>query len=681
MKLELRKGRSCIVGIIGVLLAVAAWRLGTQAELTQKLLYGSCAVLALGGWWSVRVRYRVMQFLPDVVWAAVGWPLEFYLSQWLMNSSVRDLDGWRARLVCGALICGVVVLALYVVLKSVRWSTIIGLSAVQLLSTANSFIYTFRGNELIPADFTSFVTAMNVAGGYEYHIKPEMIRSWILLVAYFWIALLLPTWSRPTVPVKDKDGRVIGEKKKYTRLDAVCAVVPRLLAAALAFYIAVGVMNYGTDRSNVIIKHFKRQGTDINGFIVNFYLRIPEMLPDKPEGYSKGAVTALEERVRSERDGTATTTQTEKLPTIIAIMDESFSDIAVRSPDGVLNTNEEVIPYILSLRENAISGYAIASVYGGNTPNSEYEFLTGHSMAWAPFGTIAYQNDVKEGDYSLVTTLKQLGYSCTAMHPYKANGWKRPIVYDYLGFDEMFFEEDFPQENLVREFVSDQEMFEKVIDCYEQGKDAPQFIYGVTMQNHGGYEYSGDDFKATIKAEGYKQNYKRVNQYLTLIHETDKAVENLIHYFSAVQDDVVIVFFGDHQPHIGESFYKDLHGGELETMDEKELQYQVPFFIWANYDIDEQYLECTSLNYLASYTLKTAGLELPPYQQFLLDLSEKIPAVNQIGYYSLADGCFKELENAEGEEAQALREYAVLQYNNIHDRKNSSEYFFPSLKE
>lgn len=680
MKLELRKGPACIIGILGVLLAAGAWKFGTEAELAPKLLYGACAVLALGGWLRLRVKYRVMQFIPDVIWGAAGLPLEFYLSQWVMNSSVRKLDGWKDRLVLGALICGVVVLVLYVVLKSIRWSTVIGLTAVQLLTTANSFIYTFRGNELIPADFTSFFTAMNVAGGYEYKIKPEMIRGWILLIAYFWICFLLPKWKRPTVEVKDQEGTVIGKKKKYGPLDVFCAIVPRVLAAALAFQVAVGVMNYGTDRSNVIIKHFKRQGTDINGFIVNFYLRIPEMLPDKPSGYSRAAVAALEERVQSEMDGTSSA-QTDDLPTIIAVMDESFADLAVRSPDGVLNTNEEVIPYILSLRENAISGYALASVYGGNTPNSEYEFLTGHSMAWAPFGTIAYQNDVKAGDYSLVTILKQLGYHCTAMHPYKANGWKRPIVYDYLGFDEMFFEEDFPQKNLIREFVSDQEMFEYIIDCYEQGKDEPQFIYGVTMQNHGGYDYDGENFEATIKAKGYDHNYKKVNQYLTLIHETDKAVKNLIDYFSAVEDDVVIVFFGDHQPHVGESFYKDLHGGELETTDEKELQYQVPFFIWANYDIEEQYLDCTSLNYLASYTLQTAGLDLPPYQQFLLDLSEKIPAVNQIGYYSLADSCFKELDEAEGEEAQALQEYAVLQYNNIHDRKNSSGYFFPSLQE
>ena len=49
-----------------------------------------------------------------------------------------------------------------------------------------------------------------------------------------------------------------------------------------------------------------------------------------------------------------------------------------------LKTNQEVMPFISSLKENAIYGKALASVYGAKTPNSEWEFMTGNSMAWLP---------------------------------------------------------------------------------------------------------------------------------------------------------------------------------------------------------------------------------------------------------------------------------------------------------
>lgn len=680
MNLSIRKGWSCLIGIAGLLLAAAAWKLGTEAEMSPILLTVVCAVFALCGWVRTRVESPLSQFIPDVAWGAIGLPLTFCLSQLLLNAPIRGLSHWRVRFILGSLICAVVVLLIYVVLKSVRWSVVIGLSAVMLLTTVNSFVIDFRDNELIPADFTSIATAANVAENYDYTITPYMIRSWLLLLAYFWVVLILPRWKRPRRELVLDDGRVMTGKKIYTKRDVAVHILLRATAAALALVLAVGVMVYGTNRKHVTIKHFRHQGTDQNGFIVNFYLRLSELRPSKPAGYSLDRVAQLEEEIAAQ-ESTQSSDKSD-LPTIIIIMDESFADLSVHNPDGILQTNKEVTPFINSLKENTISGYALASVFGGNTPNSEYEVLTGHSMAWTPYGSIAYQNDVKDGDYSLVGTLKGLGYHCTAMHPFRANGWKRPFVYDYLGFDEMHFQEDFPKKNLIRGFVSDQEMFEQVIDYYEKGRDSqePQFIFGVTMQNHSPYDYTGEDFTSTFETYGFNFYYWKSNQYLTLANETDKAVEYLLNYFSQVDDDVIILFYGDHQPSLHRHFFKELHGGSSETLDEKELRYIVPFFLWANYDIPEKRYDCTSLNYLSCDLMEAAGLELTPYQQFLVRLRDTVPAINQLGYYSIANSCFQELDQAQGEEADALMEYAVLQYNDLYDRKNTSSYFFPSAK-
>lgn len=681
MKLEIRKGFGLLLGAAGLALAYLAWTLGSAAELPTKLLAVCCAVFALCGWIRIRTKFRPLQWLTELGWAAVGMPFCFFVTQHVMDSEPIKMvkSGKVNRLGITICICTVVVMVLYTILGSVRWSVIIAHISLTLLATANSFIYLFRGNELIPADFTSFGTAMNVAASYDFDITPEMYRGWILLLAFLWASLLLPRWIRPVVevPAKKKGGKP-RKKRMYTKFDVSFAVGTRLVTAVLAAVIAVGTMNYGLD--HIVVKHFKRQGTDANGFLVNFYLRIPEMIPTKPDSYSIGKVNELEERIQGEMDA-AGTVSTETKPTVIAIMDESFADISVRNPDGILNTNQVLFPYFdtLSEQENTISGYALASVFGGNTPNSEYEFLTGHSQAWNPLGTISYQNDVRDGDYSLVKVLHDQGYNCTAMHPFTASGWKRPTVYPAFGFDTALFKDDFNKKNIFRHFISDEEMFNKIITLFENKDDTPQFYYGVTIQNHGKYKYEG--FEHTVKQVGYDKGSKQVDQYLTLIHETDRAVEQFINYFSEVEEPVVIVFFGDHQAHIPEKFYDELHGGPLETMDEKQLQYTVPFFIWANYDIEEEYVERTSLNYLSVMTMKAAGLPLSPYQQFLSDLQEEIPAINQLGYYSIADQCYKEFKDAEGDEAEALEEYAVLQYNDLHDRKRSSGFFFPDSRE
>ena len=204
-------------------------------------------------------------------------------------------------------------------------------------------------------------------------------------------------------------------------------------------------------------------------------------------------------------------------------MDESYADL--RRLGEHFQTNIDVMPYFDSLQENTIRGFALSSVYGGGTANSEYEFLTGNSLAYLPAGCVAYQQYLPEDAYSMVSSLRDRGYATVAMHPYYASGWMRNKVWPQLGFSETYFLESFPQQNLVRRFVSDQEMFEKVVRRYEtRDRSRPLFLFGVTMQNHGGYRYYGENYMTEVRLRGFTQAYPRAEQYLTLIHETDKAL-------------------------------------------------------------------------------------------------------------------------------------------------------------
>lgn len=551
------------------------------------------------------------------------------------------------KLAAGTLIVSVVILLLYSLLGRVLPSIFIGAGLFMLLSTVNVYVYIFRGRLFEPVDIFSASTAMNVVGNYSLLPIPlRILLGWGIFLTMIVVLYRLQPKEKPDMTVKR---RLI--------ILAVCAV-----SSVFIFFYASGLKTY----------HWDKEGAQYNGYVLDFVAKIKEISVPKPENYSPSLIADLADKYPNKQDA-----KPSQQPHLIVIMDEAFSDLGVT---GEFSTNTEVMPFISSLKENTISGYALSSVYGGNTANSEFEFLTGNTMAWLSPNAVPYQQYIRSSSYSMVSYLKSaFDYKCIAMHPYLANGWNRPIAYEHLGFDEAYFIEDFPQENYVRNYISDQESFEFLIETYEAQKDNPLFIFNVTMQNHGDYMYSGDDFTQSVSVTSHDGVAPNVEQYLSLIHETDKAAEYLINYFQSVDEEVVIVFFGDHQPMIDESFYTSISKGAADTLDQRQKRYMVPFFIWTNYDIEEQQIDCTSLNYLSSYVYDVAGIPLPPYNQFLRNMEEIIPSINANGYYSLANGCYMSFDEVNEAEQYWLELYEALQYNNLFDTKNRNKEMFPVL--
>ena len=387
----------------------------------------------------------------------------------------------------------------------------------------------------------------------------------------------------------------------------------------------------------------------------------------KPSGYDCKEI----DEVSNEYHTSLNNASDKKYPNIIVIMNESYSDFCVLDPSFCSEHN--ILPFYHSLQEDTIKGYALTSVYGGKTPNAEFEFLTGNTMAFLPEGSIPYQQFIQQGQYSIVSILNSYGYSCMATHPYSASGWNRPSVYDKLGFQDTSFIDDYKQDKLLREYVSDQEMYEYIIQQYEnRNKGNPWFLFGVTMQNHGGYDF---DFKSTVSLPNISN--PEAEQYLSVLKYSDQSLEFLINYFRNEADDVVIVMFGDHYPGLADEVYSSIYGDDFLSLDAKMNLYKIPFIIWANFDINEEYVQCTSLNYLANYMFEAAGLELEPYSQFLNDIETNIPAINALGFYSLESGKYKSFDEASEHEKTYLDLYKRVQYNAMFDDDHRNSTFFP----
>ena len=106
-----------------------------------------------------------------------------------------------------------------------------------------------------------------------------------------------------------------------------------------------------------------------------------------------------------------------------------IQQMALLSEDVFCMSQGSLYPFLHSLEENTVKGWAFSSVFGGTTANSEYEFLTGNTTAFLPAGTVPYQMYVSSGDPTLVGQMAALGYRTVAAHPYRSSGWSRPSVY------------------------------------------------------------------------------------------------------------------------------------------------------------------------------------------------------------------------------------------------------------
>lgn len=608
---------------------------------------------------SVYALYIGLQIITDKL-ASVGQPHHFAKSVLLCIAAsafvvilmqimmdIEALSMGFLHFAFGTLLVSAVILFLYCLLGKLIPSILIGGGIFMILPTISIYVYRFRERILEPVDLFSARTALNVARNY--HLLPIPIQLLIGWCAFFLLLMVLSCWQHQSE---------LTLKRRLTLL-AVCAV-----SSSVIFFYA----------SSLPTHHWHKTGAQLNGCILDFVSKFKEISAPKPDDYDPQLIAKLADEYAE--DSSALTSDA-KQPHIIVIMDEAFSDLSVA---GSFSTNQEVTPFLSSLKENTISGYALASIYGGNTANSEYEFLTGNSMAWLSPNAVPYQQYIRSATYSMVSYLKSsYGYHCIAMHPFLSSGWNRPLAYAHLGFDECYFLDDFPQKNHIRNYVSDREMFEFLIETYEAQKEAPLFLFGVTMQNHGDYSYSGDRYQKHISLNEHESEFPDVEQYLSLIHETDCAIEALITYFQQVEDDVVIVFFGDHQPRIDERFYETIGQAPANTLDEQQKRYKVPFFIWTNDDIEEATIDCTSLNYLSSYVYAAAGIPLPPYQHFLQDMEDAIPSINANGFYSPANEGYLPFDKASEEERRWLSLYEMLQYNSLFDPENQNETFFPVL--
>lgn len=519
-------------------------------------------------------------------------------------------------------------------------SMAICVAAIAIIGVGNYFVVMFRSNPIVPWDIYSFETAMSVADNYVFSV------DWALAEHIAMFILMLIVGVRTNIRLN---------KKILRPILTVAMCIPAYFYIS---YLWQDNLERNTGLNDTLFNAYMHSK---DGFFVSFILDIHFLQIEEPKNYSDEYALSLLNEQEVEKVETP-----EELPDIIAIMDETFSDPAVL---GEFETNKDYMPFVHSILRgevaNTISGYTDVSVLGGNTANSEFEFLTGNSMAFFPNGSVPYLQYIRDGISTIVPQLEEYGYTTYGTHPYRAKGWNREFIYDLMGFDYRYFQGSFPFEDKLRNYVSDEADFKSILE-WRNNTEGPFFMFNVTMQNHSNYGGDFDNFDPQIVAK-FKNtsSNKYLNKYLSLMYETDQDVASLLSELSQSDRKTIVVFWGDHQPndYVVRPIYKE-YGLDFDnqTYEQQQQRQKTPFFIWANYDIQEQTNVEISLNYLNILLFETAGLQLDEYQTFRKNLWQgQIPMMNAVGYRN-DDGDLVEYDDAPEEIQNLLNEYQNIQY-------------------
>lgn len=523
---------------------------------------------------------------------------------------------------------------------------------------ASYFVVSYRHSPIVPADVYSIKTLSTVVGNYKISFDTKQCICMIAFLLFSVISFLILKGNR-----KKEQKRSI-KIRIFTR--CICAVGAISLLVVLANGKILNRYGLYPDSWTPERAYYK------NGPLANFWVYFQYMRMKKPVNYSADAARKILERypeISIDSDAVK--------PNIILIMNESLADFSSHTESGTLRFSEEPLSFIHGLSENTVKGNCLVSIFGANTPNSEFEALTGNSLAFFPSNTVVYQMFPHEIINGITGELKSNSYACTAIHPLNAGNYNRINIYNAMGFDEYLAEESFGEQERVRvnSFISDKATYEKIIDIYEnKPTDTPMFALDITMQNHGGYDLASSWERPVLVEE---RDFPLADEYLSSTKVSDDAFAFLVNYFENQEEPTVIMMFGDHQPSIETDFFNELFGVDF-SRDDLSLQdiqkrYFTPYVLWANYDIPEETKD-VSANALSVILKQAAGLPLSPYEQFIEEFHRHIALINANGYQD-ENGEWHELKE-KNEYLEWIQKYEIVQYYMYSDEASVDSWDF-----
>ena len=458
---------------------------------------------------------------------------------------------------------GLVFAGLALLLRQVWMAMFLEGGVLYLLALVEYFKYDANGTHFSIADLVMAGKISDVARFAQIQISPVMVCSLAALIFYvLWTAFL---HIRVRLPWKGALPLGAGVLALLTLTVTVSPVYSAIYQVCGIDY-EPGYSPYSTDEAfqkNLQIAYLSQ---NISGEVSKRLAR--------PKGYSQKSIEALLPTHVPAESGSF------EAPDVILIMSEAYTDF--RQFDGVKVPNGTYDVFDRMAREGA-KGEAMVPTFGGYTCKTEFELLFGLPVKGISDESVPHQlfTDGEERP-TFPAYLREQGYETTFIHPFSESFYNRDKAYRSYGFDNLCFENDFDVKTTrLGDYIDDNTLMRQIEAQLESGTDKPQFIYAISMQNHGPYtggeKYALRDDRLTSGEEA------ELGRYLYGIAQTDKALGELTAYLKQRSRPTVVMFVGDHYPYLGRQagLYKKLtraaSGYSL---------YRQPYLLWSNHPLN-----------------------------------------------------------------------------------------------
>ena len=592
------------------------------------------------------------------------------LALWCQPNSFRALASGFLRqpllIVLNALPVGLLILAAAALLRNVFFGAALVNFLVCALSIANRVKIEVRDEPVFPRDFALLKEVGSALGSYEIRYPTAQILAVVLVTAALLaLGVFIGCKPFPVEKLRGWGGSLLG----FAASLAVLTGLIFTLYASKGLYQSFRVSN---------AEYVPAVFNDL-GFPYAFCHHFTTYLVDRPkdfrraeaEGWETGDVPGQGEAV-----------------SVIMVMNEAFSDIT-DAPAFSYDESGDPLANLHALREDphALSGHVVVPGFAGGTANTEFDVLTGMQTNALSASTTSAMRVVNRNLDSLFRVFGNDGYETSFYHPGDSWFYNRENVYRWLGAEETRFIEDMEGPEYKGRWVADAYLARYIEAALDQA-EGPLFHFSTTIQNHMSYtadKYGPDyDFPPVETSVPLSEEVETLlSVYVEGVRDADAMLGRLRFFCASQVKPVILVYFGDHLPYLGNDMlaYKELGLDAAAPEGEQRdpfSPYKTPFVIWAN-DAAAEALdwesavesldlpETVSACFLGAAVLELTGRgEESPWFAFLNQLRRELPVVHK-NAYRLADGSAPEALAPEQEEL--LRKWRCWSYYKLQHKE------------
>lgn len=540
-------------------------------------------------------------------------------------------------IILNALPVGLLLLGLAFLFRNVFLGAALANLIVCGLSIASRIKIEVRDEPVFPRDLALLKEVSSAVQTYDIRYPVAAIAV-VLLVTLALAALGVLVGCKPFPLLRGWRGSLLGAAGSFAAL----ALAVMTVLGSKGLYDSIGASN--PYRLSTVFNE--------NGFPYNFCHQFTTFPVDRPQGFSRDLAAAW--------DGEETAPAQGRPVHLIMVMDEAFSDI---TDSPALTWAEDPLPNLHALREDphALSGHVVVPGFAGGTANTEFDVLTGMQTNALSSSATSALRVVNRSLDSVFRVFGDGGYHTSFLHPGDDWFYNRENVYRWLGAEETVFADEMEDLEYKGRWVTDDYLAGLIEEKFREAADREELLctYVTTIQNHMSYtadKYGeGYDFPP-VTASGLTEEVETMLAvYAEGARDADAMLGRLVEFFSRRSEPVVLAFWGDHLPYLGDNQlgYRQLG---LDVFSSKEGQEnlaacETPYVIWANGAAAEaldwenavRTLDLPEDGRLSACFLGAALLELTgrgeatSWFAFLNRLRRQVPVV-QRGTYVTGDG-------------------------------------------